>query len=78
MAHNRENAICCGTTAWMECSACSKAMQTRRLDEASSIGAQMMITSCPKCQIHLTCAKKNTAQEIEVVDLMSYIAKNLE
>lgn len=77
MAHNRENAICCGTTAWMQCSACSKAMQIRRLDEASGIGARAIITACPKCQIHLTCAKKNTDRDIEVIDLMSYIAGNL-
>lgn len=78
MAHNRENAICCGTTAWMECSACSKAMQKERLKEAGVIGADAIITACPKCQIHLTCAKKNTDQTIEVIDLMSYLAGNLE
>lgn len=78
MAHNRENAICCGTTAWMECSACSKAMQIQRLEEASQIGADAIITACPKCQIHLTCAKKNTGQDIQVIDLMSYIAGNLD
>ncbi|THB73245.1 MAG: (Fe-S)-binding protein [Desulfobacteraceae bacterium] len=78
MAHNRENAICCGTTAWMECSACSKAMQIQRLEEASQIGADTIVTACPKCQIHLTCTKKNTNQDIRVVDLMSYIADHLE
>ncbi len=24
MEHNRENALCCGTSAWMGCSSCSK------------------------------------------------------
>ena len=27
MENNRENGVCCGTTAWMECSSCSKTMQ---------------------------------------------------
>jgi Fe-S oxidoreductase len=73
MAHNRENAVCCGTTAWMECSACSKAMQSQRLDEAAVAGAQAIITACPKCQIHLTCAKKNTDQKIQIMDLSTFL-----
>jgi len=78
MEHNRENAICCGTTAWMECSSCSKAMQKKRLDEAKQTGAQILVTACPKCQIHLTCAKKNTDQDIEIMDLGSFLAANIK
>ncbi len=78
MEHNRENAICCGTTAWMECSTCSKKMQVQRLQEAESVAAEAIITACPKCQIHLTCAKKNTHHNIEIIDLSSYLAQNIE
>lgn len=77
MENNRENAVCCGTTAWMECSSCSKKMQTNRLMEAEQIGAGTIITACPKCQIHLTCAKSNTDIGIEVKDLYSYLAEQL-
>jgi Fe-S oxidoreductase len=34
MEHNRENGLCCGTSAWMGCSSCSKAIQKNRLSEA--------------------------------------------
>ncbi|CCK79321.1 (Fe-S)-binding protein [Desulfobacula toluolica] len=78
MEHNRENAVCCGTTAWMECSTCSKVMQMQRLKEAEAVGAQVMITACPKCQIHLTCAKKNTDHNIDIIDLVSYLVANIE
>lgn len=78
MEHNRENAVCCGTTAWMECSTCSKVMQMQRLKEAEEIGADVIITACPKCQIHLTCAKKNTDHNIDIIDLASYLAQNIE
>lgn len=78
MEHNRENAVCCGTTAWMECSSCSKVMQIQRLKEAEAAGAQTIITACPKCQIHLTCAKKNTDHNIDIIDLASYLAANIE
>ncbi len=77
MENNRENGVCCGTTAWMECSSCSKTMQTRRLLEAQQVGAQTLLTACPKCQIHLTCAKSNTDIDIEVKDLYSYLAEKL-
>jgi len=78
MEHNRENAVCCGTTAWMECSTCSKVMQIHRLKEAEAVGAEAIITACPKCQIHLTCAKKNTDHNIEIIDLVSWLAENIE
>lgn len=78
MEHNRENAVCCGTTAWMECSTCSKVMQMQRLKEAEAVGAQAIITACPKCQIHLTCAKKNTDHHIDIIDLASYLAAHIE
>lgn len=77
MANNRENAVCCGTTAWMECSSCSKTMQIQRLQEAKEAGADTLLTACPKCQIHLTCAKSNTDIDVEVKDLYAYLAENL-
>ena len=77
MENNRENAICCGTTAWMECSSCSKTMQVNRLMEAKKAGADTIITACPKCQIHLTCAKSNTDIDIEIKDLYTYLSEKL-
>ncbi|MCM2285454.1 MAG: (Fe-S)-binding protein [Desulfobacula sp.] len=78
MEHNRENAVCCGTTAWMECSTCSKVMQMQRLKEAEAVGATAIITACPKCRIHLTCARKNTDHHVEILDLVSYLAAHME
>lgn len=77
MAHNRENAVCCGTTAWMECSTCSKVMQVQRLKEAEASGAAAIVTACPKCRIHLTCAQKNTDHHLAILDLVSYVADHL-
>lgn len=77
MERNRENALCCGTSAWMECSSCSKAMQIERLQEAIQTGAQTLITACPKCQIHLTCAQIGTDLELRVVDLYPYLLERL-
>ena len=77
MNRNRENALCCGTSAWMECSGCSKAMQTERLYEAIQTGAGTLITACPKCQIHLTCAQGNMDSDLKIVDLYAYLLDRL-
>jgi len=78
MERNRENALCCGTSAWMECSSCSKAMQMERLEEALQTGADTLVTACPKCQIHLTCAQSNTELNLKITDLYTYVASHLE
>jgi heterodisulfide reductase subunit D len=77
MERNRENALCCGTSAWMECSSFSKAIQTERMQEAIQTGVQTLITACPKCQIHLTCAQSNTDTDLKVIDLYTYLKERL-
>lgn len=77
MERSRENALCCGTGSWIECSAYSKAMQVDRLEEASRTGAKILITACPKCRIHLTCAKRGENLNIEVKDIFTYLKDNL-
>ncbi len=78
MARSRENSLCCGTSAWMECSSYSKTMQTERLTEAIKSGAETIITACPKCLIHLTCAKENTPLDIPLKDIYTYLADKME
>jgi len=77
MERNREYSLCCGTSAWMECSSHSKAIQTDRMQEAIQTGAQTLITACPKCQIHLTCALSNTESDLKVMDLYTYLNHRL-
>ncbi len=77
MERNRENALCCGTSAWMECSGYSKAIQTERMQEAIQTGAQTLITSCPKCRIHFACAQSGTQINLKMVDLYTYLNQRL-
>lgn len=74
MERSRENGVCCGTTGWMNCSACSKEIQVQRLNEAKNTGAGTLITACPKCQTHFKCAKSAFDLEIEIVDLYDLMA----
>jgi len=55
MGRNRENAVCCGVNAWLSCNKYSKGVQIDRLTEAKATGADLLVTACPKCQIHWKC-----------------------
>jgi Fe-S oxidoreductase len=78
MTRSRENAICCGTSGWMNCSSCSKEIQLQRLKEAGDTGAGTLITACPKCQIHFRCAKAAFDLDIEITDLYDLVTDHLK
>jgi len=83
MEHNREDAICCGTSAFTNCDSYSNMIRTERLSEVASTGAGTVITCCPKCQAHFRCAmvdrgeEKRAIPKIEVMDLASLVADAL-
>jgi heterodisulfide reductase subunit D len=66
MRKNRANALCCGSAGWVNCGRCAKGIQMTRLRQAQATGAERMITACPKCRIHLSCALKDAGDEIAV------------
>jgi heterodisulfide reductase subunit D len=55
MERNRENALCCGVNAWLSCNKYHKEIQMDRLKEAKATGADLLVTTCPKCRIHWKC-----------------------
>jgi Fe-S oxidoreductase len=79
MEDNRQRAMCCGSTAWVNCGACAKSIQREKLRQARETGARVMLTTCPKCQIHLSCASRDleASQVVEVTDLTSWVGKGL-
>jgi heterodisulfide reductase subunit D len=56
MERTKDKAVCCGVSAWSNCTSQSKRMQIDRLQEARKSGADRMLMFCPKCQIHYRCA----------------------
>ncbi len=74
MERNRENAVCCGVSCWANCSTYSKQIQMDRLKEAEGTGADILITACPKCNIHFACALSNSDIKIQVKDLTHVMA----
>ena len=73
MSDNREKSLCCGASPWAYCGATKKHVQQERLSQADETGADLLLTACPKCQIHLKCAQKNTencdVNPIEIRDI---------
>ncbi|MDA8139353.1 MAG: (Fe-S)-binding protein, partial [Desulfobacteraceae bacterium] len=73
--------VCCGNSAWTGCDAYSKRMQVLRLERAKQAGSELMITACPKCQIHLRCAMDDVLRgeelQLEMMDLTSVIARSI-
>jgi len=81
MADNREKALCCGASPWAYCGPVNKQIQKERLAQAAATGADILVTACPKCQIHLRCAQKNAESndvcQIEIRDLFDMAAQSL-
>jgi Fe-S oxidoreductase len=83
MEHNAADAICCGVSSWVSCGATAKSIQMARLTEAKATGADILVTACPKCQIHFKCALSGKvpgnreAVDIPIEDLTSLVATAL-
>jgi heterodisulfide reductase subunit D len=81
MAHSRNESWCCGVSSMMNCNDKTKALRKAKLDEAKNTGADVLITTCPKCLAHLNCMK--TEQEsvenydFEIKDLTVFLAEQL-
>jgi len=78
--HGRAS-ICCGNSAWTGCDAYSKALQVKRLEQARKTGSDLLVTSCPKCQIHLKCTMEDPFREdaikMDMMDLTSVLARTI-
>jgi Fe-S oxidoreductase len=68
MQWSGSKAMCCAGGTWSNCDRYAKEIQVRRLREARGTGAEVLVTACPKCQVHLRCAMKdpNLGREIEI------------
>ncbi|NVM34779.1 MAG: (Fe-S)-binding protein [Candidatus Lokiarchaeota archaeon] len=74
MEHNKENSLCCGVSSWMNCNEKSKALRYKRMTEAKEAGV-IMVTSCPKCRIHLSCIQNDYEHfsSVEILDFSEFL-----
>jgi heterodisulfide reductase subunit D len=79
MEESREKALCCGASPWSHCGSVNQCIQSERLRQAEATGADLLVTACPKCQIHLKCAQhgQRSVSGIAIRDLSSILGKSL-
>ncbi|MFX1441996.1 MAG: (Fe-S)-binding protein [Promethearchaeota archaeon] len=79
MKHNKKNSLCCGVSSWMNCNEKSKALRYKRMLEAKAAG-DIMLTSCPKCKIHLSCLQDDFEDiaSIEIMDFSEFLVDHIE
>jgi len=82
MENIKENAQCCGVNSWINCNVETKALRELRLTEAEKTGADILVTTCPKCQMHFNCLKYDFNNEpeskqlnIQIEDFATFLAK---
>lgn len=59
MRRSGSRSLCCAGGTWSSCDRYAKRVQVDRLSEARGTGAEVLVTACPKCQIHFLCAMKD-------------------
>ncbi|MFX0115035.1 MAG: hydrogenase iron-sulfur subunit [Candidatus Hodarchaeota archaeon] len=82
---NREDAICCGgANGWIGCGAYSKRIQEDKYHYLKEIGANLLITACPKCLVHLNCGLSEKLPEdletgeITITDISILLARAID
>ena len=64
----------------MSCNEDSRALRVQRFDEVRATGADIMLTSCPKCVSHFECLKfegDERYEDIEILDVVSFLAREV-
>ena len=69
---------CCGVAAMMNCDQASREMRRLRMDQVASSGADVLVTTCPKCIAHMQCmADEGGGHDLEIMDLTQFLAARL-
>ena len=64
----------------MSCNENSRALRLERFDEVKATGAEIMLTSCPKCVSHFECLKfegDERFSDIKILDVVSFLAQQI-
>jgi Fe-S oxidoreductase len=79
MEHHGEDALCCGVSSMMACNENSRALRLQRFDEVKATGADVMLTTCPKCVAHFECLKfeGDPRHDFEILDVVSFLARQV-
>ncbi len=79
MPRSGARATCCAGN-WLACNQASKRIQTDLLTAAAGTGGETLVTACPKCLIHLMCARSGedaAVPDLPIRDLADVVADAL-
>ena len=86
MENIKDDANCCGVSAFMGCNESTRILRENRIKEAIDTGAEYLIVPCPKCLTHFNCyltepsldeESEKLNDKIKVIDLASFLGKLL-
>ncbi len=79
MEHTREESLCCGAGGGVKSQFKDLAMSIgkRRIEEAKETGAEMIVSACPFCKLHLSHAGNEEIEVVDVIELVNEWAKPL-
>ncbi len=77
MEHSKEDALCCGSvlTRAGEPDPTADLIGKMRIEEASSTGAETILTSCPCCEVQLRVSNKE--KDLKILDVTDYFIESL-
>ena len=80
MKRSKETARCCGAGGGVKAGMPELAldMSLKRLQDAASTGANILVTSCPFCLTNFKDALKEKQMDLEAIDLVELLAKQLD
>ena len=86
MENIKDDANCCGVSAFMDCNEFKRILRQNRIIEAIKTGADYLIVPCPKCLTHFNCfltepslneEYRELKNKIRIVDMASFIGELL-
>lgn len=79
MPRTRERSYCCGNGGFVRYDHEPMSLETQqtRLDEATRTGADTVLSACPACQIGLLDAARREKADVDVLDVLEWIAASL-
>ncbi|MFX0100317.1 MAG: (Fe-S)-binding protein [Candidatus Hodarchaeota archaeon] len=81
----REDAPCCGVSAFIGCNDNSLFLRHERLKEVLDSEADVLVSTCPACVLHFNCAYESTLYDdvkksrkpLKIMELSTFIGKNI-
>jgi heterodisulfide reductase subunit D len=86
MENIKDDAQCCGVSAFSCCNEYTRVIRQNRIQEAVNTGAEYLVVPCPKCLSHFNCylsepsldeTHQQLKEKIKIIDLATFLGMRL-